>query len=197
MGRHGAGDVKQDAIQVDTERFFRAVDQGVLEHHSRPTGLPLLLAALPEHHHLFREVSRNPHLLEASIDVFPGDLDMDALRERAWAQMQPHYLERLAGLIDRFQAARHRAQASDDLAAAAQAAAAGRVETLLLDADRQIPGRMDAVSGEITPGKLHDAETDDLLDDLGERVLATGGEVVVVPSERMPTRTGLAAIYRF
>jgi hypothetical protein len=92
MGRHGAGDVKQDAIQVDTERFFRAVDQGVLEHHSRPTGLPLLLAALPEHHHLFREVSRNPHLLEASIDVFPGDLDMDALRERAWAQMMPHYL---------------------------------------------------------------------------------------------------------
>jgi hypothetical protein len=197
MGRHGAGDVKQDAIQVDTERFFRAVDQGVLEHHSRPTGLPLLLAALPEHHHLFREVSRNPHLLEASIDVFPGDLDMDALRERAWEQIQPHYLERLAGLIDRFQAARHRAQASDDLAEAAQAAAAGRVETLLLDADRQIPGRMDAVSGEITPGKLHDAETDDLLDDLGERVLATGGEVVVVPSERMPTRTGLAAIYRF
>jgi stalled ribosome rescue protein Dom34 len=99
--------------------------------------------------------------------------------------------------MDRFLAAVHRAQGSFDLAAASKAAAAGRVETLLLDADRQIPGRMDAVSGEIIPGKLHDAETDDLLDDLGERVLATGGEVVVVPSERMPTRTGLAAIYRF
>jgi hypothetical protein len=38
---------------------------------------------------------------------------------------------------------------------------------------------------------------DDLLDDLGERVLATGGEVVVVPTERMPTESGLAAIYRY
>jgi hypothetical protein len=197
MGRHGASDVKQDAIEADTERFFRAVDQAVLEHHSRPTGLPLLLAAMPESHPLFREVSRNPHLLEASIDVLPGDLEMDALRGRAWEQMQPHYLERLAGLVDRLHAASHRAQATDDLAAAAKAAAAGRIETLLLDADRQIPGRTDAGSGEITLGKLDDPETDDLLDDLGERVLATGGEVVVVPAERMPTRTGLAAIYRF
>lgn len=197
MGRHGASDVKQDGIEADTERFFRAVDQAVLEHHSRPTGLPLLLAAMPEHHHLFREVSRNPHLLAASIDVFPGDLDIDALRGRAWEQIQPHYLERLAGLVDRWHAASHRAQATDDLAAAANAAAAGRIETLLLDADRQIPGRTDAGSGDITLGKLDDPETDDLLDDLGERVLATGGEVVVVPTERMPTRTGLAAIYRF
>lgn len=47
-------------------------------------------------------------------------------------------------------------------------------------------------SGEITLGQL-----DDLLDDLGERVLATGGEVVIVPTERMPTNAGLAAIYRY
>jgi hypothetical protein len=38
---------------------------------------------------------------------------------------------------------------------------------------------------------------DDLLDDLGERALKAGGEVVVVPVERMPTQTCIAAIYRF
>lgn len=197
MGRHGASDVKQDGIQADTERFFRAVDRGVLEHHSRPSGLPLLLATLPEHHHLFRDISRNPNLLAAGIDVFAGDLTLDVLCKRAWAQIEPHYLERLAGLVDRFHAASHRAQASDDLAESAKAAVAGRIDTLLLEAERQIPGRIDAASGEITLGELADPETDDLLDDLGERVLATGGEVVMVPAERMPTRTGLAAIYRF
>ena len=46
-------------------------------------------------------------------------------------------------------------------------------------------------------GKLKDPDTDDVLDDLGERVVATGGEVVMVPTERMPTRSALAAIYRF
>lgn len=197
MGRHGASDVKQDGIRIDTEHFFRAVDRSVLEHHSRPAGLPLLLAAMPEHHHLFREVSRNPNLLEEAIDVHPDDLTVDALRERIWKQLQPHYLERLAGLVDRFHAAGHRDQATDDLAGAAVAAAAGRIHTLLLEAEHQVPGRLDAASGAITLGELDDPEVGDLLDDLGERVLATGGEVIMVPAERMPTRTGLAAIHRF
>ena len=197
MGRHGASDVKQDGIRADTGHFFRAVDRGVLEHHSRPTGLPLLLAALPEHHHLFREISQNPNLLDATIDVSPNDLTLDDLRTRAWEKVQPHYLARLAGLIDRFHAARPREQATGDLADAARAVVAGRIATLLLDAGRQVPGRMDPASGAITFGKLEDPGVDDLLDDLGERVLKMGGEVVVVPTERMPTDSGLAAIYRF
>lgn len=197
MGRHGASDVKQDAIRADTEHFFRAVDRAVLEHHSRPTGLPLLLAAMPEHHHLFREVSRNPNLLAESIDVHPDDLTLDALRERVWEQLQPHYLNRLAGLVDRFHAAVPREQATDDLAMAAKAAVAGRIDTLLLEAERHVAGRMDVSRGALSLGELDDPEMDDVLDDLGERVLAAGGEVVMVPVERMPTRTGLAAIYRF
>ena len=36
-----------------------------------------------------------------------------------------------------------------------------------------------------------------MLDDLAELVLNTGGEVVVVPTDRMPTDTGVAAVYRF
>lgn len=197
MSRAGKSDVKQDAVRADTEQFFRLVDRGVFEHHSRPTGLPLLLAALPEHHHVFREVSENPHLLDETIDVFPGDLTLDELRERAWDKVLPHYLERLGGYIDRFNAAKPRGQATADLAGAARAVVEGRIATLLLDAGRQAPGRMDPDGGEITLGKLDDPQVDDLLDDLGERVLATGGEVVVVPTERMPTESGLAAIYRY
>lgn len=197
MGRHGKSDVKQDAVRADTEQFFRIVDRGVFEYHSRPTGLPLLLAALPEHHHVFREVGENPHLLDETIDVFPGDLTLDELRERAWDKVLPHYLERLDGFIDRFNAAMPRGQATADLADAARALVEGRIATLLLDDGRQVPGRMDAASGEITLGKLDDPQVDDLLDDLGERVLATGGDVVVVPGERMPTESGLAAIYRY
>lgn len=197
MGRQGKSDVKQDAIRADTEQFFRLIDRGVFEHHSRPTGLPLLLAALPEHHHLFREVSENPHLLDETIDVFPDDLTLDELRERAWDKVLPHYLDRLGGFIDRFNAAKPRGQATADLADAARAVVESRIAILLLDAGRQAPGRMDPHSGKITVGKLDDPHVDDLLDDLGVRVLATGGEVIVVPTEQMPTESGLAAIYRY
>jgi hypothetical protein len=53
------------------------------------------------------------------------------------------------------------------------------------------------VSGRIEPGDLAHPEFDDVLDDLGELVLQKGGQIVIVPAERMPTRTGIAAIYRF
>ena len=74
---------------------------------------------------------------------------------------------------------------------------AGRIATLLIEADRQIPGTLDDATGAITLDELANPEVDDLLDDLGERVLKTGGEVVLVPSGRMPTQTGIAATYRF
>ena len=67
---HGHGDRKSETA-IDDERFFRAVDSAVLEHHSRPSALPLILATLPEHQQLFRRISRNPFLLDSGIDVYP------------------------------------------------------------------------------------------------------------------------------
>lgn len=194
--RHGT-DLKQAMREKDAERFFRDIDVGVLEHYSRPTGMPLLLAALPEHHHLFRRVSRNPLLAAGAIDVHPDDLSIEQLRARAWALAEPWYLARLAKLVEAFEAAKAKNTGSDDLHEVAKAAAAGQVATLLIEADRIIPGRFDASDGSVVEARLVDPEVDDLLDDIGERVIATGGEVVVVPAARMPAITGLAAIYRF
>jgi len=197
MGRHGRSDVKNDAIDADTRQFFREVDRAVLEHHSRPSSLPLMLAALPEHHHLFREVSNNPQLIAEAIDVNPKALAIDELRARAWEVLQPHYLGRLARLVEAFGAAHASGRGSADLAEVASAAAAGRVANLLVEADREIPGRIDARTGAIAAGQPGHPGVDDLLDDLGELVLRRGGEVVIVPAERMPTPTGLAAAFRF
>ena len=194
--RHGHGG-KKDEVDKDAERFFRAVDRAILEHHSRPSGLPLLLAALPEHHPLFHQVSHNPFLMAVGIEIHPDALSLDALRERAWQAVEPRYLARLAGLIEQFGAAQSKDLGSDDLAQAAEAAVAGRVATLLIEADRQTPGRIDAATGQIAFADLANPEVDDLLDDLGELVLKRGGQIVIVPSERMPTLTGIAAIYRF
>lgn len=194
--RHGT-DVRQDLVDNETERFFRAVDEAVLEQYSRPSANPLLLAALPEHHHMFRAVSRNPFLLPHTIDTYPSAISLDQLRERAWQLLLPRYLERLSGLIDQFGASRAEDRSGADLAEIARAAAAGRIATLLIEADRVVSGRFDPETGAIEFAPLDDPGVGDLLDDLGEHALKTGGEVVIVPPERMPTDTGIAAIYRF
>ena len=182
----------------DPEQFFRAVDHAVAERSSgKPSGMGVILAALPEHHHLFRSVSKNAMLMKESIDVNPEAMAPEALRERAWDIVQPYYLERLSGLLDSYGASSAKGLGSDLLDDIAKAAVEGRVQTLLLEADRLVPGNLDAATGKVTLGKLGDPEVDDLLDDLGEQVLRTGGEVVMVPAERMATSTGAAAVFRF
>jgi hypothetical protein len=194
--RYGTGS-KSDLVDHETEQFFRAVDRAILEHYSRPSGLRLLVAALPEHLNLFRRISRNPFLMEEGIDTHPAALTIEELRGRAWQAVEPHYLARLAGLIEMFGSARAQELGDDDLARVARGAVAGRVATLLIEADRHVAGRIDSVTGTIEFDDLADPEVDDLLDDLGELVLKNGGQIVIVPAERMPTRTGVAAIYRF
>ena len=193
---HGHGG-KEEEVDVDTERFFRHVDRKVSEHVSKPSGLPLLLAALKEHHTPFREVSHNAFLLEGGVEGNPEAFDLDTLRTKAWAALEPFYLGRLAELSDRFGSARARGQAGADVAEVARAATDARVEVLLVEADRQMPGRVGASSGAVEPGSASRTDASDVLDDIAEAVLRTGGEVVVVPAERMPVDTGVAAIYRY
>ena len=192
---HSQGGPK-DVEDIDAERFFRAVDRAVLEHHSNPSGLPLILAALPEHHHRFHQVSHSPFLAPEGIMVNPDSIPEADLRALAWQVVEPQYHARLAELSNTFEQARSKGLGSDDLAQVAQAAAAGRVATLLIEADRQFAGRLDGSTGRVEVADLSHPQVDDLLDDLGELVEKMGGRVLVVPVERMPGRTGLAAIYR-
>lgn len=52
---------------------------------------------------------------------------------------------------------------------------------------------LDAATGQTAFAPRDDPHVDDLLDDLAELVLKMGGRVLVVPADRMPATTGLAA----
>ena len=192
---HGQGG-RKDEIDGDAERFFRAVDRAVLEHHSRPSGLPLMLAALPEHHHLFHEVSHNPFLMADGLMANPQGLTPDAMRQRAWDVAAPQQQARQAGWSEAYAAAAAKGLGSEDLSQVAHAAVAGRVATLLVEAERQVAGRIDASTGRIDPAELGNPRADDVLDDLGALVEKMGGHVHVLPAGRMPGRTGVAASFR-
>ena len=183
-------------IGDEAVRHFRAIDRAVLEHHSRPTGLPLMLAALPEHHHLFRQVSHNPLLMAEGLMVDPQGLTQEQLRQRAWDVAAPQQKAQQTEWSDTYAAAAAKGLGSEDLAQVAHAAAAGRVATLLIEAQRQVAGRIDASTGRIDPAGLDNPHVDDVLDDLGELVESMGGKVHVLSAECMPSRTGVAASFR-
>ena len=197
IAMHAGSGSRKDEIDKDTARFFRVVDRAIIEYHAKHAGLPMVLAALPEHHALFREVSHNALLLPEAIAGNPDAFSRDELRQKAWAVVEPRYTARLQGFMDEYGAALPRGLASDALSEVAMAALGGRVRTLLVDDDRVVPGRVDRTTAHVSHGVSADPHVEDILDDLAEIVLRMGGDVVMVPRDRMPSITGIAAIYRF
>ena len=178
--------------------FFRVVSKSIYENYSKPTGLPLILAALPNHHNLFQKVSKNSLLLSNGIEINPESVSIDKLADLAWSIMEPEYLLKLDTLVEKFAQEKAGGRGSDDMNEIGVAAVAGKIDTLIIEADRMIPNKLtNLVTGNIQNRDLTNPKVDDLLDDLGELVLKMGGNVMVLPAEKMPSETGLAAIFRY
>lgn len=192
---HGHGG-KKDEIDNYVKKYFKYIDKLVLENFSNPTQAPLVLAALDENQGMFRKITSNNHILDDGIKVDFETLDIKELRDRSWKIVEKSYLEKTKVLVERFNNLRSKDLSTNDLATAIKEGLNGRIETLLLESDKIIPGKIDPKNGDIKRLEKNN-NTDDLLDDLAEIVFSRKGEVVMLPSEKMPTDTGLAAIYRY
>jgi len=193
----GHGSRKEEAGK-DAERFFRIIANVIEERYSKPMGRPLLLAALPEHHHLFHKVSKNPYLMKEGIHINPSSLSLEDLNNLAWKIMEPEYEMKLDKIVNHYEMAKAHGRGSDEIDDIAVAAVEGRIDTLLVEAERIIAVRI----SNIVSGNLHHADEDnpkidDLLDDMSELVTKLGGEVIVLPTEKMPSESGLAGIFRY
>ena len=137
-------------------------------------------------------------LLPKGIPMNPTSVSMDKLVTLAWKTMEPEYLLKLNSLTEMFEEAKANGKGSDDYKEVAVAVMEGRVDTLIIEADRMIAVRItNLVTGNTQKKDLDNPKVDDLLDDMGELVTKMGGQVIVLPTERMPSQTGLAAIFRY
>lgn len=189
------GGGKQEEIEVDRERYFRAIDKAIIEHHSR-SGLPLILAALPRNQAVYRAISHNALLLEEGINLDPGLLDAAALRLYAADVITRRHNDWLDSVLARYGAAQGRSLASTDISEIGEAVFAGRVSVLMVQAGRSLPGAVDPESGAV---QLHDHQVagTDVLDQLIPRASRNGAEVVVLPAGLLPGAAACAAVFRF
>src|SRR5690606_27385714 len=111
---------------------------------------------------------------------------------------EPVYRSRLDGVISQYRHAASQGLGADQIETIVKDAYDGKVGALLLEENRIIPGRI-AGRTNVVLGAQENADylVDDVLDDLAELVLEHGGEVWIMPQERMPSTTGAASINRF
>ena len=87
--------------------------------------------------------------------------------------------------------------ATSDLSHAARAATYGAIETLLVDIDSDVPGRVDEETGVLKLDEAPSAASYDVVGEIAGRALANGARVLGVRKADLPTDGVLAAILRF
>jgi len=193
---HGQGG-KKDEVDLDMEKYFRYVDKTITKNYSLHSKLPVVLVALSEHQGLFRKISDNPYLLKEGIKAYSDSLAADQLREETWKLIQPIFEQNTNKMIESYEKAKLDSQASDNITKIAVAAAEKKIKTLIVEADKIIPGKFYEESGRLEFGDFDAPEYGDMLDNLIKFVIKNKGEVIVLPKEDMPTDTGIAAVFRF
>ncbi len=193
---HGVGANDRDP---ELERFFRVVDEALAESLGARRD-PVILAAVAEHHPLYRAITRLENLapegIEASIHGWPAD----RVHERAWPIALAAVEERMERSLELWETAYGRGKGEMDLAALGRLAVAGRIRALLIEQGRHVWGTLDRSTGEMEivqeGGADPGPDAVELLDELSELVLLRGGTTLAIPAERMPTATGAAGVLR-
>ena len=181
--------------KVRLRQFARKVDRalrGVLP----GLDLPLILAATQPLDGIYRSVNTYPHLVDEPIAGNPEHATDAQLAEAARAILDAVYARELEELRDLFEVRLDQDRASTDLAAVARAATYGAVDTVFVDIDEQVSGRVDDESGAVTLTD-GDAANYDVIDEIVRRVLLSGGRVLAVRRAEVPRGGPVGAIMRY
>jgi hypothetical protein len=141
----------------------------------------------------FRALAKLPALIPVGVAGNPDYLSLEDLQARAWPLVEAATDREEASAGAAFERARNRGKGLDLLDDVVAAAAEGRVRRLWLEAQKRVPGTIDAATGRIVAAGSAD---EDILEALASTVLARSGEVIVAEPSRMPVTTGVAAELR-
>jgi hypothetical protein len=192
---HGAAD--EEFKQNEVERFMREVADG-LDGYLSGLDLPMVLVGLEQVVSTYRSVNSYRHVLDDAVVQNPDELSPEELHAAAWPVVAERLREDQERLVARFAELHGTGMASADLAKIEEAAANGRVETLLLSAEPSCWER--ETTGPPTVHQLG-AEGDfahcELLDRAAVDTLRQGGSIWAVTGSSVPGDGDAAAVFRY
>ena len=177
----------------DQRRFYQAVDQYLLTNYSNPKKMPLVLMGLAENVAVFREISKNHHLLpKLAVVKSPATLDfveLDDLLEPVRATLRDRRRQHFANVIEN---ARGNGSYTDELATIVSAALRGQIAILFVQAGARIHARLE---GDQVERDSKAAQHANLLNTLADIVLGHGGQVELLPEAHLSAKVGATMRY--
>lgn len=191
---HGQGG-QRDADERQFREYVHAINNAlgpILAKSSEP----LVLACVGYEAAEFKSVCRYPQILEA---IIPGDStkwNKRDLHQKAWAVVAPTLDDEESKFAGRYLQQFGTGTTSNQIDEIVVAAHNGDLDTLLVDAQVQAWGRYEPAAQSLVVHKAYQALDHDLVDQAMAQTYLSKGTVRVLPTDKMPSTSGLAAIYR-
>jgi hypothetical protein len=192
---HGHGG-KSEADEIDRPKYFRQVDRLVYELVSKDLKLPIILATAKDHQFEFLKQGQNPYILLETIDGTIKSLTEKVVLLKIKDITYQRYVEKMGKIVQTYHEKKY-LKCADQLDEIIHALVEGRVDILMVEQDRIIPGRIDSRHKQFIPANIQSPRIDDVLDDLIQYGLQTGSKVYILPKDMMPTTSGVAVICRY
>lgn len=193
---HGGGREEHDAYLA---RYFMEVSRGIRDYLGGAEG-PVILAAVDYCHPIFKQASKLSNLAEQGINGNVHHWNDKQIYEAAWPIARQVMDRRIDETLQMWERAFGQGKTEMDLATVGRRVIEGRVHRLLLDEEAEQWGHYNRTTGEIelveASGKDDAEMVIDIYDEIAEAVIELGGEVVVMPADKIPSDTGIGAILR-
>lgn len=181
----------RDDNRLDVERFYRYVHKFIDSELDVSVNKPVILIGTSELVGIFRSLGDKEAVLDKAIiqsteSVFENINDLNVL---VWEILEPHFLKKTQTLENLYEQLQMKEQSSSDIADIITALHDGKVQTLVLEADRKIDNIYESLADY--------SQEDETLSILADIALKNGVNVVVLPGIRMPNDSGAFALYRY
>lgn len=194
---HGQGDTRQ-AGQEERLKFFRLIDDKIQTSKIIDKKLPILLAGTDDEVSGYRESSHVKNLLKSSLGGNYTETPLHETHRRSWAVVSDELCDKHRfGVIERVQSLLGTGKASTDPATIADAAAQGKVATLIAGLIAVTKDSITDSNDTIKKLVLTDGYKTNKIGRSARRVFDQGGAVLCTTKELMPSQVPVAAVFRY
>ena len=187
-GHGSAGDVQEERVL----RYFRNVNRALREVLVGEQA-PMVLAAVEHLAPIWRKANTYPHLVDEVLPGSPEGLGLHQLHARAWAVVEPLFLQAQREAAARYDQLAGTGLTSQNPRGIIRAGEDGRIDTLF--AARHPAGGVRGVGSDPSPNG--DRALRDVLELATVTTLIKGGTVYVLPAGEVPGGGSVAAVFRY
>lgn len=180
---------------VVVESFYREVEK-VITATLKETMNPLILVGLSENLNLYRKINNYKRVVKDHIVFNPDEQTDKQLRDKGWDVIKTHFLGDMYNSLEKYSEPSNE-KYSNNLAKIVEATVMGQSSTIFIAKGEQKWGFYDKDHHTVQySSKPNDSDVE-LLNWLSITGFKTGSKVYILPKEEMPTRSTVAAEFRF